>query len=44
MLIALPFPGQPGSHEERVKGVCGIGGGPHLGSGLTIGSAAGMSR
>jgi hypothetical protein len=43
MLIALPFPDQPGSHEERVKGVCSIGG-PHFGLGLAIGSAAGMSR
>jgi hypothetical protein len=38
-----PLPGQAGSYEERVRGVCSIGGAPRFGSGLTIGSTAGMS-
>ena len=39
-LCGSAFPGSAGSHPKRVKGVCSIGGGPHLGSGLTIDSAA----
>ena len=38
-----PSPGQAGSYEERVRGVCNIGDGSRFGSGLTIGSAARMS-